>query len=92
LKTNDSRLWKIIRAFANKIPERAKGYVKENWGAPFILGFMALLMLAAVFLLMDFAVLANESAVYAFYALVVGLCLQLFCFLKYRKGKGEQSK
>jgi hypothetical protein len=92
LKTNDSTIWKIIRAFANKIPARAKGYVKENWGAPFVVGFMALLMVAAVSLLMDFVVLANEVAVYAYYALVVGVVLQLACFLKYRKKEGEPSK
>ena len=64
-------------------------YVKENWGAPFIVSFMALLMVAAVSLLMDLAVLANEVAVYAYYALVVGVVLQLVCFLKYSKRNGE---
>jgi hypothetical protein len=82
----------MIKAIARKIPSRAKVYVKENWGAPFIMGFMALLMVAAVSLLMDLVVLADEVAVYAYYALVVGVVLQLVCFLKYGKRNGEPSQ
>jgi heme/copper-type cytochrome/quinol oxidase subunit 4 len=92
LKTNNSSVWKIFRAFVSKVSAGVKEYVKENWGAPFIVGFMVLLMVAAVFLLMDFAVLANEVAVYAYYALVVGVVLQLVCFLKCRKREGESSQ
>ena len=92
LKTNDSTVRKIIRAFANEIPARAKWYVKENWGAPFVVGFMALLMVAAVSVLMGLVVLADEVAVYAYYALVIGVFLQLVCFLKYRKKEGEPSQ
>jgi hypothetical protein len=82
----------MIKAFARKVSLRVKGYVKENWGAPFVLGFMALLIVSAVSLLMDFVVLANEVAVYAYYALVVGVVLQLVCFLKYRKRNGEPNQ
>jgi hypothetical protein len=92
LKTNDSRVRRVFGAFARIVPERVRGYVKENWGAPFVVGFMGLLMVAAVSLLMGFAVLANEVSVYAYYALVVGVVLQLVCFLKYRKGEGEVSQ
>lgn len=92
MKTNDNAVWKVIRAFVNRVTVGARGYVKENWGAPFVVGFMALLMVAAVCLLMDFAVLANEVAVYAYYALVVGVVLQLVCVLKYRKREGESSQ
>ena len=82
----------MIKAIAREVPSRVKGYVKEDWGAPFIVGFMALLMVAAVSLLMDLVVLADEVAVYAYYALVVGVVLQLICFLKYRKRNGEPSQ
>ena len=85
-------MWIGLRAFARRVPSRVKGYVKENWGAPFVVGFMALLMAAAVFLIMEFSVLAEEVAVYAYYSLVVGVVLQLACFLKYRKGEGEPAK
>jgi hypothetical protein len=68
---------------------KVKGYVKENWGAPFIIGFMLLLIVAAVSLSMGLSSLANGVAVYAYYALVVGVVLQLASFLKYRKRDGE---
>jgi hypothetical protein len=82
----------MIKAFAREVPLRVKVYVKENWGAPFIVSFIALLMVAAVSLLMNLAVLADEVAVYAYYALVVGVVLQLVCFLKYGKRNGEPSQ
>jgi len=65
-------------------------YFKENWGVPFIVGFMFLLMVAAASLSMGLAALADEVAVYAYYALVVGVILQLVCYLKYNKGNGEK--
>jgi heme/copper-type cytochrome/quinol oxidase subunit 4 len=81
----------MIKAFARGVPSRVKGYVKENWGAPFILGFMVLLMVAAVSLSTGLAVLANEVAIYAYYALVVGVVLQLVCFLKCNKKNSERN-
>ena len=62
---------------------KVKGYVKENWGSPFIAGFMFLLIGAAVSLSAGLSSFANTIAVYAFYALVGGVVLQLICFLKY---------
>ncbi len=62
---------------------KVKGYVKENWGSPFIAGFMFLLIGAAVSLSVGLSSLADTVAVYAFYALVGGVVLQLVCFLKY---------
>ena len=61
---------------------RAKGYVRENWGVPFILGVMLLLMVAAGSLSVGLDVLANEVAVCADYALVAGVVLQLICLEK----------
>ena len=58
----------MVRGFAKEVPARVKGYVRENWGAPFIVGFMLLLMAAAASLSMGLAVLVNEVAVYAYYA------------------------
>ncbi len=68
---------------------RLKGYVKENWGAPLIIAFMVLLMVAAASLSLSLSFLADEVAVYAYYALIAGVVLQLACFLKYR-GKGDE--
>jgi hypothetical protein len=66
-----------------KIPLKVKVYVKENWGSSFIVGFMFLLFMAAISL-------ADNVAVFAYYALVVGVFLQLASFLKNRsKSDGE---
>lgn len=70
---------------SNKIIQKTKYYVTENWGSPFIVAFMLLLLSSAISLSLDSSNLANSTSVYAFYALVVGVILQLVCFLKYRK-------
>jgi uncharacterized membrane protein len=80
----------MIKSFAKEIPARVKGYVRENWGAPFIVGFMLLLMVAAASSLMGLDFLANDVAVYAYYALVAGIVLQLVCFLKYGERSGNK--
>jgi hypothetical protein len=72
-----------------KITVKVKGYVKENWGSPFIVGFMLLLLIAAVSLPAGLSSLADALAIYAFYALVAGVVLQLVCFLKYQKKVSE---
>jgi hypothetical protein len=74
---------------SSKIMVKVKGYVKENWGSPFIAGFMLLLLSAAVSLSLGLSYLADAIAVYAYYALVAGVILQLACFLKYRKKVSE---
>lgn len=80
----------MIKGFVVEISARVKDYVRENCGAPFILGFMLLLVVATVSLVMDLCVLANEVAVYAYYSLIIGVVLQLVCFLKYNKRNGEK--
>lgn len=70
-----------------EIITKIKSYFRENWGAPFIIGFMVLLTVAATSLAIGLEPFANEVAVYAYYALITGVILQLICFLKY----GESS-
>ncbi len=74
----------------NKIMIKVKGYVKENWGSPFIVGFMFLLIVAAVSLSAGLSSLADNVAVYAYYALVAGVFLQLASFLKYRGKNNDE--
>ena len=62
---------------------RIKDYLRENWGAPFIIAFMILLTTAAVYLALGDEANANNIAVYAYYSLVIGVFLQLICFIKY---------
>lgn len=90
MKTNRGTIRSMFKSFVKVVPVRVKGYVKENWGAPFIVGFMLLLMVAAASLSAGLAGLANAVAVYAYYALVVGVVLQLVCFLRYNKRNGER--
>jgi len=60
-------------------------YFMENWGAPFIITFMILLSSAAIYLTMGNESLANKLAEYAYYALVVGVILQLAAYIKINK-------
>lgn len=69
---------------------KIRQYIKKNWGSPFIVGFMFLLIVAAIFLSLSLQSLADTIVVYGFYILVSGVFLQLVCFLKYpHKDKGE---
>ena len=67
----------------SKVSKRLKGYLRENWGAPFIIAFMAMLLAAAGYLCYGMEAMANEIAVYAYYSLVIGVALQFICYLKY---------
>ncbi|MGD0028131.1 MAG: hypothetical protein ABSC91_04240 [Candidatus Bathyarchaeia archaeon] len=78
-----------VKEFAKALSSRVKRYVRENWGAPFILGFMLLLVVAAVSLTRGLNALADEVSLYAYFALVAGVVLQLVCFLKFREKGGE---
>jgi hypothetical protein len=87
-----------VRAFSlgkgslRKLAGHLRGYMQENWGAPFIVAFMVLLMGAAVFLSLGWSSLADEAAVYAYYALVAGVVLQLVCFLRCRGKDGVDAE
>jgi hypothetical protein len=74
----------MIQVGLNTIKLKVKAYVKENWGSPFIAGFMLLLVVTAVSSSAGLSSMADIVAVYAYFALVVGVILQLACFLKYR--------
>jgi hypothetical protein len=73
----------------DKISVKLKGHVKKNWGSPFIVGFILLLVGAAVCLSEGLPSLADGIAVYAYYALIAGVILQLVCFVKYREKVSE---
>jgi len=77
----------MLKGLGSRFLVWARGYFRENWGAPFVLGFMVLLVVAAVSLALGFEWWAEQVAVYAYFALVVGVVLQLVCFWKLG-GKG----
>ena len=62
-------------------------YVRENWGSPFVLAFMVLLIVSAGDLSFGLSDAANSTAVVAFYALVIGVALQIASYLKFGEGK-----
>ena len=66
---------------------RLRSYFRENWGAPAIICFMALLMIAALFLAEGMEEIANAIAVCAYYFLVAGVVLQIICYVKFGSRK-----
>ncbi len=54
-----------------------KEYFKKNWGAPFIFGFMLLLLSTAFFSF-------DSLAICAYFALVAGIFFEFASFLRYR--------
>ncbi len=69
---------------------RLKRYFRENWGAPFVIGFMVLLLVSAAYLSLGLQIFANEIAFYAFYLLVAGVGLQISSYIKYGEGKPKE--
>ncbi|MDG7008016.1 MAG: hypothetical protein JRN06_07205 [Nitrososphaerota archaeon] len=70
--------------------ERALRYLKENWGAPFVVAFMVLLVASAAELSEGLSDAANSTAVYAFYSLVIGVALQIASYVKYGEVEREE--
>lgn len=67
------------------------GYLLENWGAPFVVAFMGLLMSAAAFLSLGAEATAELLAEYAYYFLVAGVLLQTLSYLYYeQRGAGPE--
>jgi hypothetical protein len=60
----------------------AKRFFRANLGAVFILGFQVLLVACAAMLAFGFSFLAENVAVVAYFLLVVGVVLQLVCFVR----------
>ena len=66
---------------------KVKTYIKQNWGAPFVIVFMFLLIIAALFLAMGYTLPAEVIGSLAYFSLFVGVILQFACFLKYDRGQ-----
>ena len=66
-----------------------KGYIEANWGLPLIGLCILFLMATAVCSFIGLSSLADSLAIYAYYALIAGVILQLICFIKYRKRRDD---
>lgn len=79
----------MIQTNFDSFTGKAKIYVKENWGSPFIIGFMFLLIVAASTLSTGLSSLADNVAIVGYYALIVGLVLQGVSWFRYGKKECE---
>ena len=64
-------------------------FFRGNWGAPFVLGFMVFLVVAAGCLAVGLGWWAEQLGVVAYFSLVVGVVLQLVCFWWFGRGVGR---
>jgi len=78
-----------MKAFFRRVLGRVSGYFRVNWGAPFVLGFMVLLIAAVACLLVDLGWWAEQVANYAYFSLVAGVVLQLACFFRHGEKGGS---
>ena len=65
-------------------------YFRGNWGAPFVLAFMVLLLASAAESSMGSSAEADGVAVYAFYSLAIGVVLQIASYIRYGEARGEE--
>lgn len=79
--TKISTHWKHIQ-------EQIWQSIKSNWGFPFIASFLVFLLAAAVFSAVGWIQVAEVIAILAYFAIVVGVILELICFGKNRSKKG----
>ena len=67
-----------------------KRYLRSNWGFPFIVSFLLLLLSAAVFFAAGLISLAEVLAYVAYFTLAIGAILQVVTIRK-QGDKGEPS-
>jgi hypothetical protein len=80
-----------MRGFVLRFLGWARVYVRGNWGAPFVLGFMGLLMIAAALLIVGLPWPAELVGDFAYFSLVFGVILQLVCFWRASKVRNNGS-
>jgi len=61
----------------------------ENPGASFIIVFQALILLCAFFLTQESSSLASDSAIFAYFFLIIGVVLQAIGFIRNKKSDSE---
>jgi hypothetical protein len=71
---------------------RARAYVRENPGSPFVVAFIALLISAAASFSAGRGDLANELSVYAYFSLLAGVVLQAVAAVRGDRDGGARSR
>lgn len=77
-----------LRDYFSQILIVFKRNVKEDWGFPFIAGFITLIFAAAILLVVGWASVAEATATCAYFTLAIGVVLQLVCLGKNRRENG----
>jgi hypothetical protein len=67
-------------------------YFRSNPGTLFIIAFQALLVSAAALLVSGNSSMADEIAVYAFYALVIGVAIQIAVAVREERKRTRTTK
>jgi hypothetical protein len=80
---------KKIHYYLHKIQVLTCSYLGENWGFPFIAGFLLFLFSSALLLEVSIINLAKQIAGFAYFSLVLSVILQLICLSKNRRKNGE---
>jgi hypothetical protein len=70
---------------SRKIFSNISDYIKLNWGIPFLITFCVLLIGAGFSIASNISILSDWLSEFAFYALVIGVILQIICSLKFSK-------
>lgn len=79
------RIYSVNKAVVTQL----KRYFEKNWGAPFIIAFIFLILFIAADLSFSLFSSAEKISVAAFVALSLGVVLQLICFVKYRNSNTD---
>jgi uncharacterized membrane protein len=80
----------MITSLVKKIWVLMIEYSRESWGTPFIVVFIVLLATAAITLSAGLSAISEGIVVFAYFALVLGVLGQFFCYLRYNKVSGER--
>lgn len=79
----------IYRLLETYLP-RAQAYIKEKPSAPFIIGFMILLIICAFLLIFKHEKTAERAANIAYFSLVIGVGKEVCQLIKYGQGNEKE--
>ncbi len=77
----------MIQANYKKVVSRLKAYLKDNWGAPFIMVFFFVLLGVAISISAGLRYDVNTIIVYSLYSLIIGVALQVVRTFKQKESK-----